>query len=285
MISLIANAKLNLYLDITGRRGDGYHLLETVMMSVDLADTVTVDASESREGIAVDCTNPLIPSDNRNICFKAAELFFEAVGRIPRASIHIEKRIPHAAGLGGGSADAAAVLYGLNRLFDSPLDKERLMSLAVRIGADVPFCMTGGAKLCRGIGEKISDIEPLPERVYLAVMPDFYCDTKGAYAAYDRNPLPRRNGLTQFLKAGAEFPKKCYNVFKELYEDPRIDGITDRLTGLGAEGANLSGSGSAVFGIFGDEAAAEKAAREFPKYFTAVCRPISNGIITVDSGK
>ena len=282
MISLIANAKINLYLDITGRRGDGYHLLETVMMSVDLADIVTVDVLESREGIAVDCTNPLIPSDNRNICFKAAELFFEAVGRTPRASIHIEKRIPHAAGLGGGSADAAAVLEGLNRLSDRPLDEERLMSLAVRTGADVPFCMTGGTKLCRGIGEKISDIEPLSERVYLVIMPDHHCDTKGAYAEYDRAPLPRRNGLTQFLKAGEEFPKKCYNVFRELYEDPKIDGIINKLLSIGAEGANLSGSGAAVFGIFGDEASAEKAAREFPKYFTAVCRPISKGIILIN---
>ena len=277
-ISLIANAKLNLYLDITGKRGDGYHLLETVMQSIDLADFVTVSVGNF-DGINVTCTNPLIPTDKKNVCHKAAELFFETVEKPAAASVHIEKRIPHAAGLGGGSADAAAVLVGLNRLFGETLDEGRLMSIAARTGADVPFCMTGGVKLCKGIGDRVSDIEPLPQRVYLVIMPDFYCDTKGAYMSYDQNPLPQRGGLSKFLKAGEDFPKMSYNVFKEIYENEKIDGIVNRLLGLGAEGANLSGSGSAVFGVFADERTAAAAAREFPKYFTAVCKPVSKGII------
>lgn len=282
-ISLIANAKLNLYLDITGKRSNGYHSLETVMQSIDLSDVITVSTDSSSDGINITCSSPLIPVNRKNICYKAAEAFYAAVEREPRADIHIEKRIPHAAGLGGGSADAAAVLIGLNTLFENPLGMERLLSIAEKTGADVPFCMTGGVKLCKGIGEDIHDIEPLPERVYLVVMPDFYCDTRGAYMIYDENPLPRRNGLVKFLKAGEEFPQRVYNVFKEIYENDRIDGIVEKLSELGAEGANLSGSGSAVFGIFKDEAAAAAAAREFPKYFTAVCKPVDVGIITIEN--
>ena len=282
-ISLIANAKLNLYLDITGKRSNGYHSLETVMQSIDLSDVITVSTDSSSDGINITCSSPLIPVNRKNICYKAAEAFFAAVEREPRTDIHIEKRIPHAAGLGGGSADAAAVLIGLNTLFENTLSMERLLSIAEKTGADVPFCMTGGVKLCKGIGEDIHDIEPLPERVYLVVMPDFYCDTRGAYMIYDENPLPRRNGLVKFLKAGEEFPQRVYNVFKEIYENDRIDGIVEKLSELGAEGANLSGSGSAVFGIFKDEAAAAAAAREFPKYFTAVCKPADVGIITIEN--
>ncbi len=282
-LAFSANAKLNLYLDITGRRGDGYHTLETVMQSIDLADIVTVRLTEDSEEISVTCSNPLIPTDKRNICCKAAENYFEALGDRRGVSIHIDKRIPHAAGLGGGSADGAAVLRALNILFDNALSEKELLCAAARTGADVPFCLTGGTKLCRGIGDEMTDIEPFPERAYLVVMPDFLCDTRGAYLAYDEDPLPRRNGLAGFLRSGENFPRKMYNVFEMLYENEKIAGIVSLLTDCGAQGAALSGSGAAVFGVFSDERDARRAAGSFPKYFTAVCKAAGAGIIPINA--
>ena len=280
-ISLIANAKLNLYFDITGRREDGYHLIETVMQSVDLADFVTIKLGGS--GIRVSCSDPFIPRDEGNICFKAATAFFEEIKGEHGADIRIEKRISHGAGLGGGSADAAAVLIGLNRLYGSSVSEKRLAEIGVNIGADVPFCMVGGTKLCRGIGEEMQNTEPFPERVFLVVMPDFKCDTRKAYQRYDESPLEKKGGLEDFLRSGDKFPGKMYNVFQELYNDDRIDAIIKRLIDRGAQGASLTGSGAAVFGMFDDEKTAMNAAKAFPEYFTAVCRPVSQGIITVDS--
>lgn len=281
-ISLCANAKLNLYLDITGKRGDGYHLLETVMQSVDLCDIVNIKVMDTADRTTVGCSNPLIPKNKRNICHRAANMFFTAVRKYPCTEIFIDKRIPHAAGLGGGSADAAAVLTGLNAALGEPLDAKQLQSVAVKVGADVPFCLAGGIKICRGIGDELSETEPLPERRYLIIMPDFYCDTHGAYVEYDENPLPRRGAINKFLKSGEEFPKKMYNVFKEIYENEKINAIVKRLLELGAQGADLSGSGSAVFGVFADDAAAAAAAKEFPQYFTAVCKPVSEGINIIE---
>lgn len=281
-ITLIANAKINLYLDITGRRGDGYHLIESVMQSVDLSDIVTIKRGGA--DIRVSCSDPSIPENEGNICYKAATAFFKEIRGIienSSADIRIEKRIPHGAGLGGGSADAAAVLIGLNRLYGSVVSAERLLELGADIGADVPFCMTGGVKLCKGIGEELHDTEPPPERVYLVVMPVFQCDTRGAYQRFDDAPLLRNSGLEDFLSSGEAFPGKMYNVFQQLYEDERIDAITKRLLELGAEGACLSGSGAAVFGVFPDTEKAMNAAKAFPEFFTAVCRPVSRGIIIV----
>ena len=274
-ISLIANAKLNLYLDITGRRGDGYHLIETVMQSVDLCDFVTIKTGGS--GIRVSCSDPLIPQDEGNICFKAAAAFFDEIKESGSADIRIEKRIPHGAGLGGGSADAAAVLLGLNGIFNNSVDEKRLAGIGVKIGADVPFCMAKGTKLCRGIGEEMYDTEPFPKRVYLVVMPDFKCDTRKAYQKYDEAPLrPKKGGIEEFLKSGGKFPEKMYNVFQELYNDERINAIVRRLIERGAQGALLTGSGAAVFGVFEDEKTAMSAAKAFPEYFTAVCKAVDS---------
>ncbi len=266
-ITLTAYAKLNLYLAITGRRDDGYHLLETVMQSVSLADYVTVALKESG-GISVSCSDPRIPANEGNICHKAARLFFEEIGG-GSADIHIEKRIPSGAGMGGGSTDAAAVIKGLNELCGGALDKKRLHELAARVGADVPFCLYGGTKLCRGIGDIISEAPPIEECAFLVVMPDFACSTAEAYRKYDEDPLsPKRaNGIP----TDGRYRRNLYNVFEELYGDPRITELTDRLKSAGALGAALTGSGAAVYGIFADADKAAAAAKEFPTLFTAVC--------------
>ncbi|MBD5384441.1 MAG: 4-(cytidine 5'-diphospho)-2-C-methyl-D-erythritol kinase [Ruminococcaceae bacterium] len=281
-ISLCANAKLNLYLDITGKRSDGYHLLETVMQSIDLCDIVTIKMSDKAGASTVECSNPKIPDGRKNICFKAANYFFTAARRYPASEIFIEKRVPCAAGMGGGSADAAAVIVGLNKLMGEPLSQSQLLKVAAKTGADVPFCVVGGTKLCRGIGDDIRNEVELPGRVYLVVMPDFLCDTHGAYVIYDEAPLPQRNAMKRFLKSGEGFPKVMYNVFEELYENEKINGIIEKLKSLGAEGASLTGSGSAVFGVFQDEQSAANAAKEFPGYFTSVCKPMKYGTKIID---
>ena len=271
MITLIANAKINTFLDITGKRADGYHLLETVMQSVDLADIVTVELTHDDE-ITVSCSDPTIPEDGGNICYKAADLFFALLGERGSTDIFIDKRIPHGAGLGGGSADAAAVLRGLNELYNKPFDEATLLGLALKTGADVPFCMMGGTKLCRGIGEKMTAEEPYPAKYFLIVKPDFECDTKAAYADYDVTMVQRKERQKNEL----------YNIFRMIYKNDELNSIVQTLTEQGAVGAELTGSGSAVFGAFEREREAFAAARKFPKYFTAVCRPASKGILVIN---
>lgn len=278
-ITVLAQAKINLYLDIVGTRKDGYHLLETIMQSVDLSDIVEV--SPAREGISVSCSNPEIPQDSGNICHKAAKLFLERFGGNSGANIRIEKRIPHGAGLGGGSADAAAVLFAMNELNGLPALSDELSALAAEIGADVPFCLTGGTAVCRGIGEKIEPLSPLPERFYLVIKPNFGCPTKEAYMRYDSAPLASKNALKAFCNAGLRYHEHLYNIFEEIYKDPQISEIKSKLLETGALGALLTGSGSAVFGVYETAQKAASAARAFPEMFTAVAKPVSSGLARI----
>ena len=275
-ITMAAHAKLNLYLDIVGRRVDGYHLLETVLQSVDLCDIVEVSAA--REGILVSCSNPEIPTGEKNICHKTAKRFAERVGGNFGAKIHIEKRIPDGAGLGGGSADAAAVLYALNELNGLPMRSDELLQLAAEIGADVPFCLTGGLAVCRGIGEVIEPLKPLPERFYLIVKPNFRCPTQDAYKLYDDAPVPAKNELEAFCNAGLRYPELLYNVFEEVYGNVEISSIKEKLRETGALGSCLTGSGSAVFGVYETALQAASAARAFPEMFTVVAKPVVSGL-------
>lgn len=278
-ITVAAYAKLNLYLDIVGTRSDGYHILETVLQSVDLADVVEVTAA--REGISVSCSNPEIPAGEKNICYKAAKRFAERVGGDFGAKIHIEKRIPDGAGLGGGSADAAAVLYALNELSGLPMRSDELFSLAAEIGADVPFCLTGGISVCRGIGELIEPLKPLPERFYLIVKPKFRCPTQAAYKLYDEKPVPPRKALEAFCNAGSLYHEELYNVFEEIYADLEISSIKAKFHETGALGALLTGSGSAVFGVYETAQEAASAARAFPEMFTVVAKPVGAGLAEI----
>ena len=267
MITLIAHAKINLFLDITGKRADGYHLLETVMQSVDLADIVTVELAGTN--IEISCSDPTVPDDERNTCHKAARLFYTLLGSHGGAEITLDKRIPHGAGLGGGHDEAAAVLTGLNILHGNPFDEQTMLKLAVKVGADVPFCMVGGTKLCKGIGNIMSKEKPYPVRCFLVVKPSFGFNTKAAYESYDVTMIKRRE----------RHANEYYNVFRAIYKNKELDAIVDRLAELGAEGAELTGSGSAVFGAFQSIEDASDAAKKFPSCFTAVCRPAERGII------
>lgn len=276
-MTVIANAKLNLYLDIVGTRADGYHLLETVMQSITLSDVLEIDISDG-EGIELSCDRADIPSDERNIAHKAARLYLDAAGIKAKVRISIAKRIPSGAGMGGGSADAAAVLAALDKRFGA-LDRDKLFELALSCGADVPFCLAGGTSLCRGIGEEISPAEPVKDCAFLVVMPDFTCPTGEAYRKYDSSPIAAKGGFAEFAEnlADGGFAGKMYNAFEALYSDERIEAIKSRLVEAGAMGAMLTGSGAAVFGVFSDENAAAAAAKSFPMYFTSVCSPTENG--------
>ena len=274
-ITLSAPAKVNLFLDITGKLENGYHTLNTVMQQISLADIVEIEAKDG-DGCTVRCDNPDIPCDERNIAFKACRAFLEAVGEKAHVDIFIKKNIPVEAGLGGSSTDGAAVLKGLNSLYGKPLTREQLCEIGAGLGADVPFCIKGGAAICTGVGEKMESLHIPGELFYVIIKPHFANNTGKAYALYDQKPVPVNGGFDGFIRMlrqgeAEKAAKSLYNVFQRLYEDRRIEEICGALLKVGALGASMSGSGSAVFGMFTDKKAAEAAAEKLSckKPFTA----------------
>ncbi|MCL2072150.1 MAG: 4-(cytidine 5'-diphospho)-2-C-methyl-D-erythritol kinase [Oscillospiraceae bacterium] len=250
-LTIQANAKLNLCLDIVGKRDDGYHNIVSVMQEIDLADIVYVRITDARD-IQVSCDNPAIPVNGRNVAYRAAERFLREC-RIRRGvQIHIQKRIPVMSGLGGSSTDGAAVLKALNSLCGEILCDDELIKMGAELGADVPFCIVGGRARCSGIGEIIKPLPDSPSQFYVIVRPDFCCCTKSAFGLYN-------DGFKRGSKA---------NIFEELYNDERINRIRDELIAAGAKTASLTGSGSAVFGVFDDykSAASAKAAFDLSDY-------------------
>ena len=262
-ICVNAYAKVNLFLDITGRLDNGYHELNTVMQQVGLCDRVTVKVRDG-DGIAVSCDVEGIPCDRRNIAFKAAEAFLDKTGIKAEVSVDIEKKIPVMAGLGGSSADGAAVLAALNGLYGGVLSGKELERLGAALGADVPFCIRGGAAACKGIGDDMRSVRGLDDNCFIVIVkPDFECNTAEGYRLYDRQPVAEKGDFDGFLKALdgdiGETGKRLYNVFERLYCDERIERLKSELAEAGAMGACLTGSGSAVFGIFDDGEKAERA--------------------------
>ncbi len=247
-----AYAKINLFLDIESKRVDGYHNIISVMQSVSLCDTVTVEYSESAEkSIEISCDDPSIPLGEKNIAYKAANLFLDS-GKV---KIHIEKRIPAAAGLAGGSTDAAAVLTLLNQLTGNKKSADELLSIGAKIGADVPFCISGGTKLTRGIGEKLTDFKPLSDcYIVISKMGDGVSTPK-AYSMLDsmfdnfENYRPRRDFLALLEE---ENLRGMFNIFESavIPERPAVQKIKDTMLRYGAEHSMMSGSGPSVFGIF-----------------------------------
>ncbi len=257
-----AFAKINLSLAVTGVRSDGYHTLRTVMQSISLCDTVDVTPATT---LHFSCSDPALDCES-NLCVRAYRAFYAAVGTEEGASIHLEKRIPTGAGLGGGSADAAAVLRLLNVLCDTPLTERQLFAVAEGLGADVPFCLHGGKCLCTGIGEKLS---PLPEEepLFLVVAKGKTgLSTPEMYRRLDE----RRKRVAEELFLNAFEP-----VAMEVLAD--IGMLKQRLLILGASEARMTGSGSAVFGIFHTSETAEQSAAILRQegYFAASCRTIS----------
>ncbi len=261
-----ANAKVNLSLDITGKRPDGYHTLCSVFQSVSLSDVLTVSLSDS---VAVRCSVPSLCGQD-NLCFKAACLFFEETGIKNGADIFIEKHIPEAAGLGGGSADAAATLVALNELCGQPLTQEKLLEIALRLGADVPFCVVGGTKLCEGIGEIMTDLTPLPDCFIVIAKKGQKGSTGQMYNALDNNPKlrhPDTKAVVNGLENGElrEIFTGAYNCFEAVNDSSVLNEVRASAEKTGAVYAGLSGAGPSVVAVFEQRSAAETTAKMLKK--------------------
>ena len=262
-----AFAKLNLTLDILGKREDGYHDLRMVMQSITLADTLTLEENQG-EGLRVSANLRFLPTGEKNLAAAAALRFWEALGREPEnLDIRIEKRIPVCAGMAGGSSDAAAVLRALNQRAGEPFAPKELARLGERVGSDVPYCVLGGTALAEGRGEVLTPLPPLPRCWVVACKPDFPISTPELFAQADRVKLRRRPdtaGLVAALEAGdlGGVARRMYNVFEDVLPArlyTRVAEIKNDLIQCGALGANMSGSGPTAFGLFDRLEAAQEA--------------------------
>ena len=275
-----AYAKINLYLDVTGKRPDGFHTLRSVMHTVSLADTVTVTAKLADYScITVEMPGSDIPVDERNLAYLAAEAFLEETGICAAVTVTVEKRIPACAGLGGGSADCAATLRALNRLFAFPLSHSALLSLAARLGSDVPFCLLGGTRLCTGRGENMTEYPPSDAFFVIAIPEGEKMQTPKAYALLDEAFDNYENENTELHDALFSFFEEdgidgMYNVFESVVLPACAGAATlrSRLLSLGARGAMMTGSGTAVFGVFDSEDAAKYAAEDIEG--AVVCKSV-----------
>ena len=275
-------AKLNLTLDVTGRMADGYHSVATVMQTVTLRDDVQVALTETGE-VTARSNISFLPADERNIAVKAARLFLRTIGRPDLgAEITMEKRIPIGAGMGGGSTDGAAVLRALNRLTGAGMSAEQLETLARELGSDVPFCVRGGTALGTGRGDVLTPLPPLPDCHLVIAKPAFSISTPTLYAQIDgvrRRCHPDTDGVTSALAAGdlRGVALRLFNVFEGVLprKFSQVLALRSQLLDLGALGAVMTGTGSAVFGLFDGETSADAARGQLAReYDTCVlCRP------------
>ncbi len=256
MIIEKAYAKINLYLDVLNKREDGYHNILSVMTDVksdSFYDTVTVRKAEDR---SMTCTDPTLTVGDDNLCLKAANAFFNALGSDDGCFIELEKHLPREAGLGGGSSDAAAVLRALNRLYDGVFTTEELCKIGTKIGADVPFCVKGGTCLCEGIGEMLTPFPSLPQCHIVISGGVGKVSTPEAYRMIDNTP-PSAHGDIEALRKAIEngdlkeIGKHLYNRFEDTL--PNCQAVKKCFIENGAVGTLMSGSGSAVFGLFDTE--------------------------------
>ncbi len=256
-VTIWAPAKLNLTLDVKGKRPDGYHELETIMQAISLKDKITIDKANT---IIVNSNSSQLSNDANNLAYYAAELFFQETGKKAGVNIYIEKNIPIGAGLAGGSSNAAAVLLGLNHLYQTKLSLKDLAELALEIGSDVPFCIFNRTALARGRGEILSPLPKGHTLNFLLVKPNFSVATKDVFGQLDLDKIKKRPNNEAFIKAwrDMDLDKMAFEMINvletvtvSLY--PEIGLIKQRLLELGAVNAVMSGSGPSVFALFRDE--------------------------------
>ena len=263
-LKLNAYAKINLGLYVIGRLPNGYHEVKMIMQSVGICDELTFEKQPS--GITVTTDSGELPTDENNLIYRAAKLLLDTCAVKEGVRIHLTKRIPIAAGMAGGSTDAAATLKAVNQLFRFGKTKEELMELGVKIGADVPYCILGGTALAEGIGERLTPLPPMPDCHLLVAKPDINVSTKYVYTTLDAAPIlfhPDIDGMTAAIFAGdlTGITAKLGNVLETVTvpAHPIISKIKEKFLELGSDGVLMSGSGPTVFGIFSDKTAAEKA--------------------------
>lgn len=261
---LKAYAKINLGLDVLKRLPNGYHQVKMIMASIGLCDVLTLE--KAQEGIAVTTNSALLPSDESNLAYRAAKLTMDEYGIRSGVRIHIEKKIPIAAGLAGGSTDAAAAMKGISHLFGLNVPLPRLMELGVSIGADVPYCIMGGTALAEGIGEKLTALPPAPACHILIAKPPVSVSTKYVYEhldAVEDISHPDIDGMTAAVRAHDldGILERMGNVLETVTIPayPMIESIKRQMHSLGADNCLMSGSGPTVFGIFRDCQKAETA--------------------------
>ena len=271
-----AAAKINLFLDITGKRSDGYHIVNMIMQSVSLYDEVTVTVGNGDGEISVSCTDENIPCDETNTAYKAVKEFFKyAEIKLVNVWVKIKKRIPSQAGMAGGSTDAAAVLVALNEMLETEFSQDELAEIAENIGADVPFCIYGGTMTANGIGTILTPLPEMPECYIVVVKPDIKISTKEAYERSDSIGYEQSRSIEPMIDAvcngniGA-VGKALYNKFEEVVEVPEIDEIKSCMETYGAEGALMTGSGSAIFGIFEERSDADDCMDYLERHFENV---------------
>ncbi len=281
-VNVNAPAKVNLFLDIRGKRNDGYHIVSMVLQSISLYDEVTVSDTNNGE-ISVLCSDEKVPLGEDNSAYKAAKLFLKETNIEDKGvEIKIKKNIPMEAGLAGGSTDAAAVLLAMNKIFDTDLSKKELADIGADVGADVPFCVYGGTMTAGGIGTILSPLPDLPECYFVIVKPKIGVSTKEAYERSDLPEFEAVKGMDMITEAICEgniknIAKNLYNKFEAVNDLPEIEAIKSFMHKCGAIGAAMTGSGSAVFGIFENDNDRDDCARRLEEQYDDVftAEPVS----------
>lgn len=287
-VSIRAYAKINLYLDVVSKLNNGFHGIESVMQTVSLADEVTVSARDAQSTeIKVICDSHFAPDGEENIAYRAAKIYLDRAGVNASVVVKIRKNIPSPAGMGGGSADAAAVLRGLDLIFER-FDISELEELASHVGSDVPFCIKGGTQISEGRGELLASCPDMPKCYFVIGCGKDLLSTPEAYRMLDEryggfSEWRAESGLGKFidsLSSIEDTSRALYNVFESVTVPvcPSVAVIKNILSDSGALGTLMCGSGPAVFGIFTDEETASKAASNVEKagFFSSVCTLIQN---------
>ncbi|SET63267.1 4-(cytidine 5'-diphospho)-2-C-methyl-D-erythritol kinase [[Clostridium] polysaccharolyticum] len=282
-----AFGKINIGLDVLRKRTDGYHDVKMIMQTVSLYDRITITRTSKSSSIALETNLSFLPSNENNIVYKAAKLIKDEFGIKDGLSIKLEKHIPVAAGMAGGSTDAAAALEMLNTMYVLNLSKEELMKRALKLGADVPYCVLKGTALSEGIGEKLTPLKPLMPCFILIVKPPVYVSTKFVYENLKIDQLkshPDIDGIVTAIEAGEleTMSRKMENVLETVTEKnyPVISSIKETMIQQGAISSLMSGSGPTVFGIFESEEKINQAASFFktahPSFRTYVTKPVNS---------
>ena len=274
-MKLRAYAKINLGLDVLRRREDGYHDVKMIMQTIQMYDTLEMEKSE-QPGIHLTTNLSYIPVNENNLVYKAAKLLMDQFGIEEGIDIQLNKFIPVAAGMAGGSSDAAAALVGVNKMFQLGLTRQQLMELGVQIGADVPYCVMRGTALAEGIGEKLTALPPMPQCYVLIGKPGISVSTKFVYTNLNLGPDTRHpdiDGMVQALQEGDLYgiTDRMQNVLEDVTIPayPVIETIKDHMKAHGAVNAMMSGSGPTVFGIFDDKEKAEYACEKLKESMLA----------------
>lgn len=271
-----AHSKINLTLDIVGKKENGYHLLKTIMQTLELADELEVELA--KEDITVKTSLKYLPDDNNNIAYKAADAFFKHFNLNSGAKIYIEKNIPVAAGMAGGSTDGAAVIKALNQLTGINADIYTLVKIGEKVGADVPFCLMGGTVLCEGIGEILTPLKSLKPCPVLIAKPDFPISTVEIFKQVKLNEMKHHPDTEGAIKAITEgnlydLSKRMYNVLEEITASskPLIKEIESVMLDNKAMCSLMTGSGPTVFGMFESEKQAQQAQKALEKFNIFTC--------------